>query len=186
MSRFDEALRLLTNRLRNIALRGRLTRCHQVPGDVMRCQIVTDDGAPNSNVPYPQSFGHAALPPPGCRPFMVANGGDSGQGTLVAMADLAHVPDLAEGDSVSYDNRGQMLHFHGGGATLVVKGILRVQAKDIEWLAEDSILTSIGGYAEKVSHVSEGQLVRDVWHQPAAVTDQPDQGYPYAAEEDDA
>lgn len=184
VSRFDEALRLLTNRLRNIALRGRLDRCEQIPGDVMRCQIVTDDGAPNSNVPYPQSYGHAALPPPGCRPFMVANGGDSGQGTLVAMADLIHVPALAEGDACTYDNRGQMLHFFPGGAALVVQGKLTVQADDIEWLATNSILTSIGGYAEKLTHVSEGQLVRDVWHQPATVIDQPDHGYPRIEEGD--
>lgn len=169
----------IVNKLRGIAARATLTVCEDVPGDVMRCQLTTDDGGSNSNVPYPQSYGHAALPPSGCKPFVVNNGGDSGQAVVVAMADLAHRPPLQEGDSVSYDNRGQMLLFHAGGADLVVKGMLRVHADDIEWLVSHSILTSIGGYAEKLTHVSEGQLIHEIWHQPVVVIEIPDHTYPH-------
>lgn len=173
----------VTNRLRGIGLRGRLIRCRQVVGDAWRCDVVTDDGAANSNVAFPQSYGHMAFPPAGCRPFMVANGGDSGQAVVVAMADLVHVPALAPGDSVSYDNRGQFLHFHAAGADLTVKGVLRVRADSIEWLAEESILISVGGYAEKLTHVSEGQLIQEIWHDPAIVTAIPDHHYPRVEEE---
>jgi hypothetical protein len=98
---------------------------------------------------------------------------------VVAMADLVHVPALQAGDSVSYDNRGQFLHFHNLGADLTVIGKLTVRADQIEWWAAESILTSVGGYAEKLTHISEGQLIREVWHDPAVVVGLPAHEYPH-------
>lgn len=116
----NRTLNAIAGKLRSLAGRGNLTGCADVPGDAMRCQITTDDGGPQSNVPYPQNYGLASRPPAGCKPFLVSNGGAAGQAVIVAMCDVTWRIALMEGEAAIYDDLGQSVHLTREG--IVVKG----------------------------------------------------------------
>ncbi|MBX9635335.1 MAG: phage baseplate assembly protein [Magnetospirillum sp.] len=183
MVNWDRILGDLTNRLRSLVGRGTLHSATDVRDDVVRVQATFDEGDTHDNMAFPQNYGHAALPPAGCAPFAAFRGGDRGAGVVISMGDVVHRPAMEAGDAVTYDNRGQRLQFHQGGADLVVVGKFRIFADNIEHHAAKSILTSVGGYATKLTHVSEGQLVSEIWNEPAIVTPQPDHHYPLPPEE---
>jgi phage gp45-like len=108
--------------------------------------------------------------------------GDRSAGVVLLIIDTAR-PDHQDGDSMVYDWHGNKIHLSAAGIDIDAPGKrIRLRTKDIELLAERSILTSIGGYAEKLTHVSEGNLVRDVWHVPAVVVDEI-HAYPKPVEE---
>lgn len=131
-------------RLRGIAARGNLTACTDPgTGDVMRAQLTTDDGGVNSNVPYPGHYGHASLPPAGCKPFVLANGGDSGQSVVVAMGDVTWRIALDDGEVAIYDDLGQSVHLTRAG--IVMRGAgLPVTITDTPLVRIEAELTVTG------------------------------------------
>jgi phage gp45-like len=144
-------IRILTQRLRSIAGRGHLDAC--VQADVMRCAITMDDGSASTGVPYPQHYGHAAWPPAGCKPFTVANGGDSGAAVIVAMGDVAWCIPLLSGEVAIYDDLGQRVHLTRAGivaetpldATITAVGNARLTGRTVEIHADDRLAIDCGG-----------------------------------------
>lgn len=167
----------LGGKLKNLFGKG-TTNLVDSSGDIRRVQSTFTSAADtHDGMPAPEQFGFCSHPPAGLPNVTVFPTGDRSAGVVLMIVDTEHRPALAEGDSVVYDMRGQGLHFHEGGARLVVKGKLEIWADDIEEHAAVSRLVSVGGYAEKLTHVSEGQLISETWHDGAVVTPQPDHGY---------
>lgn len=167
----------LGGKLKNLIGKG-TTNLVDCSGDIRRVQgTYTSAEDTHDGMPAPEQYGVCSYPPPGLPNITLFPAGDRSAGIVITVVDNRYRPTLALGDSVLYDLRGQGLHFHPGGARLVVKGKLEIWADDIEEHAAVSRLVSVGGYAEKLTHVSEGQLIAETWHTPAVVTSQPDHGY---------
>lgn len=176
----------LSTKLKNIIARG-FVHLVDGSGDVRRVQASflgetdTLDG-----LPAPQDYGHASWPPGGLPCLGQFPGGDRSAGVVPVIVDNRYRPPHGPGDSVLYDHRGQRVHLGPEGIDIITPGRLRLIAEDIEIHAGTSLLRSVGGYADRMTHVSEGQLIAEIWNAPAVVTAEPDHHYPHPAPETSA
>lgn len=135
--------------------------------------------------------GIEVLMPYGLAFRLLPAGGDDGPET-VALAiepdwrvalppdDRRHRPaDLQPGEVMLFDDQGQRVYLTRDGIDVVTPKRYRVFCEDYEIHASRSYLLNVGGYAEKLTHVSEGQLLSEIWHSPAQVTAADDAGYKY-------
>lgn len=166
-------LERISTKLKNVAARG-LIHLLSHSGDVRRVQVNwgAGDGDTHDGVPAPDPAGFCAAPPPGLPCVGVLAAGDRSAGVVVLIVD-PHRPAHEPMDSVIYDWHGNKVHLSAAGIDLDAPGKrIRLTCQDYELNATRSVLTSVGGYADKLTHVSEGNLVRDLWHDPAVVVDQ--------------
>lgn len=170
-------LERISTKMKNGVARG-VTNLVDCAGDIRRVQAsFFGDTDTLDNMPAPQEYGHASYPPAGLPNITLFPAGDRSGGLVIMVVDNQYRIELEEGDVALYDHRGQSVHLTKDGIDLTTAKRIRLRCQDYELHASRSVLTSVGGYADKLTHVSEGQLVSETWHEPAVVTALPDKHY---------
>lgn len=156
-------------------------------GPVQILQLRLTDGETASTVRRVQNYGRTSHPLAGMLAAVKFVFGNRTRGLATGVDSGARPRNLAAGEMADWTVFGHLAHWRADGSLVVtipgdlvwsVGGKVVVTATDIEHHAATSILTDVGGYAEKLTHQGEADLLREIWHDPAVVTDAPDHTYP--------
>ncbi|GEM_PF-4684010 len=155
-------------------------------GPLQMLQVKITDGELASRVQRVQNYGRTSVPLPGMTAALKFIFGSRGHGLATGVDSHLRPKNGKPGEMKDWTVFGHLVHWRedgvleffapGGFIFRTPKGH-EVYAEDIEHHATRSILRDVGGYAEKLTHVSEGQLIEEVWHDGAVVTSEPDHGY---------
>lgn len=182
----EHALRPLKRRVLNMLVKGVLNVVYD--RHLFEAQVTgLDDGEGNvdlfDGVEIFQDYGHGFHPLAGAEHLTAFLMGSRANGIILRIADRRYkLAGTREGEVWLNDDLGQKVHLTRDGIDIVTTKRHRVFCEDYELHASRSYLINVGGYADKLTLVSEGQLISETWHTPAVVTAQPDHGYAYPSE----
>lgn len=187
------ALQPIKDRLAMVVGRGVLLAL-SADGGGARAQVngVADETL--DNLEYAQDYGLSSRPHPGAEAVMAFLAGLRSNGMVLRLFDRRYKIALQYGEVAVHDDLGQRVHLTRTGivattpldATIEAAGNTTVKAgkqlllegEDVILRGRHSVMRDVGGYAERTTLISEGQLVDEIWHTPAIVTAEPDHTYP--------
>jgi len=170
----------------------------EVRGGLLVAQVQGLPGEVLAGREYVQDYGLSSRPHPGAEALGGYLAGLRSNGVVIRIFDRRHFLGLEYGEVAIHDDLGQKVHLTrtgieavtsldglvevGGDLVVRAGGKLLLEGEDVVIRGRRSVMRDVGGYAERLTLVSEGQLVSEVWQEPAVVTAVPDHGYPAPAE----
>lgn len=88
-------------------------------------------GEVSENIKFAQSYGIEVYPLPGSKSVTIFNAGDRSQGITILTVDQRYVHELAAGDVMLYDHRGQYIHLKDSGIEVKAVGNLNIISQSL-------------------------------------------------------
>lgn len=121
------------------------------------------DGMPLGGMEYFEPYGSSAVPLDGAELVIVRVEGKRGHEVVLAIVDRRYRPtDLAEGDSCTYDNRGQRIHLTAAGIFIDGAGLPITISNTPEVILDTPLVhmtgdLSVAGNINAAGDISDGK-----------------------------
>ena len=144
----SKAIDRLYMRIMMAVCRGKVTFVNDAAG-IQIVQVKFGSGEVIDGMSRVQEYGFTSVPQPGAHAIAIFIGGERNNGAVIATNDLrSRLKGLQPGEVAIYDDLGQKVHLTRTGIVIQTPLTLRLQGKDIQLHATNSIRWDANGHGQ--------------------------------------